>query len=214
MQNHSHQAMQSLRAAVWLQVSCTGSEKPKIILSLHKPQLAVFSFSRPSQSPLPFPAIQHAQAPWCCSGSFSKRRDHLKCHVGIKSAFKSCLIHLWNPLLSASFVRRKVQALIILKHPAKLGGWGAHSPTQGDEFAIYLWERWPWCDDKTAAAGVFSCNKLISSLVKCFLTKGLTFGTCSRDIAFVQPLPDLKWFLSSGITVKSPNKSLEPKDNR
>lgn len=117
-----------------------GVKNPKLFCLCTNPShgLAVFSFSQPSQSPLPFPAIQHSQAPWCCSGSFSKRRDHLKCHVGIKSAFKSCLIHLWNPLLSASFVRRKVQALIILKHPAKLGGWGAHSPAQGDEFAIYL----------------------------------------------------------------------------
>lgn len=115
----------------------------------------------------------------------------------------SRLILLWSHLLSASFVRRKVQALIIMRHHANLGWWGAQFPAQGDAFAIYLWERKTWFEDKTAAAGVYSCNKLLPSLVKCLLIKGLTLGTCSRAIALVQPLPDLKWSLSSGITVQS-----------
>lgn len=33
MQNNNYQAMQSLRAAMWPLISCTGSEKAKIIFA-------------------------------------------------------------------------------------------------------------------------------------------------------------------------------------
>lgn len=117
-----------------------GVKKPKLFCLCINPShgLAIFKFSQPLQLPLPFPATQHSQAPWCCDRNFSIRREHLKCCVESESALKSCLIHLWNHLLSASFMRGKVQALIILKHPAKLGWWGAQLPAHGDAFAIYL----------------------------------------------------------------------------
>lgn len=43
-----------------------------------------------------------------------------------------------EPPLFSFLCEGKVQTLIILKHPAKLGWWGAQFPAQEGAIAIYL----------------------------------------------------------------------------